>query len=325
VSDSLMFQRGEPMPSDPHLSHVYGLALPLLKRGMPVTPVQLENVTVPRCLNDFRVLLLSYDGQKPLSPDVHVPLAAWVKHGGALVVVDGDNDPYNRVREWWNSGGRNYATPREHLFEQLGLTGKNAVLEDQRVQVGKGSVLWLRENPAKLAAAPDGDGRLIENVQRAAAAAKPRWRETNHLLLRRGPHLIGAGLDESVAGEPQQLRGRFVNLFDPQLQVRTEITLAPATRFFLLDLDSVKGGAPRVLASACKILPAKQSDAGRFSLTVEGVDGTPAVILLHAPRPPRQVALAGQPLNDFNYSRTEKLLWIRFANESRPRDLHLAF
>jgi len=47
VSDSLMFERGEPTPSDPHLSHVYGLALPLLKRGMPVTPVQLENLTLP--------------------------------------------------------------------------------------------------------------------------------------------------------------------------------------------------------------------------------------------------------------------------------------
>jgi hypothetical protein len=39
VSDSLMFQRGEPAASDPHLSHFYGLALPLLKRGLPVTPL----------------------------------------------------------------------------------------------------------------------------------------------------------------------------------------------------------------------------------------------------------------------------------------------
>ena len=71
VSDSLMFERGDPTPSDPNLSHVYGLALPLLKRGMPVTPVQLENVTVPNYLDGFRILLLSYQGMKPLSPDVH--------------------------------------------------------------------------------------------------------------------------------------------------------------------------------------------------------------------------------------------------------------
>jgi hypothetical protein len=35
VSDSLMFERGDPAPSDAGLNHIYGLALPFLKRGMP--------------------------------------------------------------------------------------------------------------------------------------------------------------------------------------------------------------------------------------------------------------------------------------------------
>ena len=51
ASDSLMFQRGDPTPSDEHLTHIYGMALPLIKRGMPVTPVQLENVGLPGYLN----------------------------------------------------------------------------------------------------------------------------------------------------------------------------------------------------------------------------------------------------------------------------------
>lgn len=111
VSDSLMFQRGDPSPSDPHLSHFYGLALPLLKRGMPVTPVQLENLTVRDSLKAFDVLFLSYDGQKPLLPEVHAPLADWVRAGGVLVVWDDDADPYLAVRDWWNSEGRTYSTP----------------------------------------------------------------------------------------------------------------------------------------------------------------------------------------------------------------------
>ena len=41
---------------------------------MPVTPVQLENVVLPDYLEGFRVLLLTYHGMKPLSPDVHRPL-----------------------------------------------------------------------------------------------------------------------------------------------------------------------------------------------------------------------------------------------------------
>ena len=47
VGDSLMFERGDPTPSDSHLGQVYGLALPFVKRGIPITPVQLENVTSP--------------------------------------------------------------------------------------------------------------------------------------------------------------------------------------------------------------------------------------------------------------------------------------
>src|ERR1044071_424035 len=73
ISDSLMFQREQPTPSDPNMAQFYGLALPLLKRGLPVTPVQLENVTLPGFLNEQRVLLLTYQGQKPLSADVHAP------------------------------------------------------------------------------------------------------------------------------------------------------------------------------------------------------------------------------------------------------------
>ena len=233
-------------------------------------------------------------------------------------------DPYNRVREWWNSDGRGYATPREHLFEQLGLTGKNALAEGEFAKVGKGSVLWLREDPAKLAANTDGDARLVQAVKQAAARTRLKWRETNHLLLRRGPYLVAAGLDESVSGEPKELRGRFVNLFDPQLRVRDTVKLTPGSRFFLIDLKAKRGGEPRVLASACKVLPENRS-AMQLTLTVEGVGNTAAMVLLHAPKPPRAITLAGQPVKDFKYSAAEKLLWLRFPNETSPRELEVQF
>jgi hypothetical protein len=96
--------------------------------------VQLENVTLPDYLKGFRVLLLTYHGMKPLTPDVHRPLTAWVKRGGVLVVCDDDADPYNAVREWWNSDGRHYSTPREDLFASSALepaTPRGATLENR--------------------------------------------------------------------------------------------------------------------------------------------------------------------------------------------------
>jgi hypothetical protein len=238
-----------------------------------------------------------------------------------LVVCDDDTDPYNTAREWWNSDGQHYRTPREDLFAQLGLGETNHPVA---ADVGKGGVIWMHENPASLATNAEGDARLVATVKQAAVRAKLKWRETNYLLLRRGPYVLGAGLDESVGGEAKTLRGRFVNLFDPELRVQKTVSLVPGARLFLLDLDATRGGPPRVLASACKALPARQ-DARSLSITVEGVIHTPAVVLLRAPAAPRSVKLAGQTLENLSYDPDGKLLWLRFTNEAQARELVLEF
>ncbi len=342
VSDSLMFERGEPAASDPHLSNVYGLALPLVMRGIPLAPVQLENVSIPGFLDSVRILLLSYHGMKPLTADVHAALADWVKRGGVLIVCDDDSDPYNRVHEWWNSGDCHFATPREHLFQLLGLADRktDSFADGKFVEIEKGGIVWLHDNPAALAADAAGDARLVAAVRQAAEHLKMPWRETNYLALRRGPYLIAAGLDDPVGRGPslfsessekkgtvplapstaKTLRGRWVNLFDPELRVRETIDLTPGSQFFLRDLSAINEKQPQLLASACKAVP-PEPDATSFTMTVEGVADTPAIILIHSPTPPRSIALAGEPLSTFTYSSTDHLLWIRFTNNAKPRQL----
>ncbi len=329
VSDSLMFQRGDPVPGDEHLGNVYGLALPLLKRGLPVAPVQLENVTLPHCLDGLRVLFLTYHGMKPLAADVHTHLAAWVRRGGVLVVCDDDSDPYLRVTEWWNSDGRSHHTPREHLFEQLGAAADAGAApagaqEPVERRCGKGWLLWLRRNPVRLADDAAGDEAVAALARRAAARASVPWRETNHLVLRRGPYVVAAGLDESVPGEPKVLQGRFVNLFDPELRVLDGVAIRPGERWFLRDLAAAAGPEPQLLAAACKALATER--AGRsLAFAVEGVGHTGAVMLFAAPDPPRAVVLDGQPVTSFTHSAADRLLWIRFPNEARPRTLAIRF
>jgi len=325
ISDSLMFERGDPAISDADMSHIYGLALPLLKRGMPVAPVQLENVTVPGYLADVRVLLLTYQGMKPLTADVHAPLVDWVKGGGVLLVCDDDSDPYNKVREWWNSPRQTFSTPREHLFKQLGIEAGFASEASQREwSVGKGHVIWLRKNPADLAQSREGDGRVIDMVRHAARKAKLDWRESNYLLLRRGPYVIAAGLDESIAGASKTLNGHFVNLFDPELRVQTTVQVESAHRLFLLDLDAPESRESALLASACKALPTSRDDHS-LSYAVEGVGQTPAVVLLRTIREPRSITLDGQFVENFEFSHEECVLRIRFDNQARPRTLSVEF
>ena len=67
VSDTMMFQRFGADASDPELGSFYGLALPLLMRGIPVEAVQIETAD----LKPYKVLLLTYEGQKPPSDKMH--------------------------------------------------------------------------------------------------------------------------------------------------------------------------------------------------------------------------------------------------------------
>lgn len=326
ASDSLMFQRELPCPSDGDLTHFYGLALPLLKRGVPVQAVQLEYAPLPGFLGQQRVLLLSYLGQKPLSADVHVALAEWVRDGGVLVVVDDDKDPYNQVREWWNEQGRSSRIPRQHLFQTLAVNdGDFDHAPSRLVSVGKGAVLWARKSPVDCGSTWQGSLDLVQAARTAAERAGLAWKVTSHMALRRGPYIIGAGLDESpVEIAPKVLRGRFVNLFDPQLRVQRAVTLTEGVRVFLLDLDAVQTAAPRVLASASKILPSR-SENGTRTWTVEGVGDTQSIILISTPKAPKSVRLGGRPLESYSYDAAENLLHLRFANEPRPRELAVEF
>lgn len=328
VSDSLMFQREQPTPSDPNMAQFYGLALPLLKRGLPVTPVQLENTPLPGFLEEHKVLLLTYQGQKPLSAEVHLALARWVRAGGVLLVVDDDKDPYNRVREWWNDQGQSSRIPRQHLFEALGLRDAEfapATNAPATVPAGRGAVVWVRQSPVPFALSADADARLARLVRAAAERAGLAWREVNHLALRRGPYHIAAGLDESPATGTNVLSGRWVNLFDPELAVQRTVPLTPGVRVFLLDLDAVPSDRPRLLASACKALPVAREDNGAMAWTVEGVGGTPAIVLIASAKAPRAVRLDGQAMVTHDYDPAERLLRIRFPNEARPRVLAVEF
>ncbi len=323
ISDSLMFQREGPTPSNGDMGHFYGQALPLLKRGIPVTPVQLENVMLPGFLKDLKVLVLSYEGQKPQGPEVHPPLAEWVKQGGVLVMADNDGDPYNAVKEWWNEGGKNTAIPRQDLFRALGVKDADfPTTGSPQVAVGKGAVVWLRKSPVDYSMQREAEADYIAVMKAALEKSGGSWQETNHLLLRRGPYFVAAGLDESVELPAKLLKGRFVNLFDPALKVQREIELKAGTRSFLLDLDRVPG--ERLLASACKALP-REAGSGALEWTVEGIEGTPAIVLLATPRKPKAVTLEGQPVATTEYSEPDKLLHIQFPNTAGPRVLRVEF
>jgi hypothetical protein len=309
VSDSLMFQRGGPSASDNEMGHFYGLAMPFVKRGMPVQPIQLENVTLPGYLNGTKVILMTYEGMKPLSPDVHDAIAKWVRAGGTLAFVDDDRDPFKGVREWWNSDGQNYATPREHLFERLGV-GRNPTQE--LTPVGRGRLLVLRLSPSELSRDQAGAQWLADKVRENANNFE--WKESASLVLRRGPYVVASGLDETEAPR-HRLEGEYIDLFDPLLRVMNGVDLAPSSRHLLVDLAKYR---QPVIAAAGQVIQT-QATSRTWQGTIEGIGDTQAVLLLRTPKAPKSATLNGQPIEDQKYDADRRLLWLRFPNQARPQ------
>jgi hypothetical protein len=313
VSDTMMFQRGGPSASDPHLGSFIGLALPLVKRGIPVEPVQLENATRRGALSPYKILLLTYEGMKPMTREDSAAVADWVKRGGVLLFVDDDCDPYNHVQAWWNPSPDSGATPRQALFTQLGID-KNAPAG--AFKIGKGTLIYDIASPAALTYRQDGADHIRNLLRRACEAARLPYQETSHIALRRGPYIIAAGLDESAPGTPHELTGRFVNLFDAGLPLLQRVTLIPGSRYLLLDLDRVDAKASPILAAACKTLDARRASSGDFSFYAEGPDKTMASVRLRLDAAPRDVLLDDKPLpaEAQTWDAATRTLLLRFPN-----------
>ena len=314
VSDTLMFQRAGPHPSDAHMGNFYGLALPLLKRGIPIEPVQIENAANAGFLDRYRLLLLTYEGQKPPTSKFHEALATWVKQGGALVVVDDDKDPFNQVREWWNAAPMTFKTPRQHLFAELGLASDKAGLS----RVGKGTLLYLPLSPATLSYRKDGSSQVVTAVKEAAGTAGIEWKESSALVLRRGPYIIAAGLEEpAMTAKPLTLHGKFIPLFDPQLPVVTDFEVTAGKRAVLVDLGNMRGGHEGIVAAACRIRDENNSSRA-LKFKADGIEGSNAVVCIALSTRPRQVQLAGKP-TPVDY--TGGILRLHFINSATAIDV----
>lgn len=254
MANSLMFQ-GFPIHAgyeDPQLSNFYGQALPLLKRGVPVKTVHLENVGFEETLKDIEVLIMSYSNMKPSDPSGHQYLAEWVKKGGKLVFCGRDEDPFQRVMEWWNTGGNAFNAPSEHLFGTMGI---KAPFAEGEYTYGKGKVVILRNDPKEFIMNENGDGKFVQTVK-SLYESKPGKTLVmkNALALTRGPYEIVSVLDENPDATPYVMKGKFIDLFDPEIPILDVKQVNPGTQAFLYNLGSVKKPKqPQVLASASRV------------------------------------------------------------------------
>ena len=247
LSNSIMFHQPFEGFEDTYLVNFFGLAMPLVKRGIPVSITHMENLGYEETLRDQRVLLMTYANMKPLAPEAHQRIADWVKQGGNLIYCGRDNDPFQTVPEWWNTNGNHFSAPSQHLFALMGMDEQTV---EGLYRFGEGHIYVLRHNPQEFVQNEGADSLLLQTLGEAYGP----YEKKNYFLLRRDPYLIASVVDESpVSNEPLSLKGNFIDLFDPSLPILGEKVVQPGEQIFFYDLDKViDKTSPKVLAAASR-------------------------------------------------------------------------
>ena len=266
----------------------YALALPLVKAGVETRPVLLDNARrYPGYLDDYGVLVMSYEFLKPEYPDIDLALAEWVRRGGVLIYVGDGADPFHQVRSWWTG---KYPTAAEHLFEMLSLP---PAPEKGVYPFGSGYAAVWRTDPCRFCYSEENAAAFRAFFREAAAAKGFSPEEKNYLTARRGPYVIASVMDESVGDAPLTLRGSFVDLFDPALPAVSERTVRPGENALLYDLDAAPGPVA-VVGTSVRIL-SMQTDETCVSLTVRGAAGFTARVRVKLPFAPASAEIDGAP------------------------------
>ncbi|MBQ7319313.1 MAG: DUF4350 domain-containing protein [Clostridia bacterium] len=110
---------------------MYGLCAPLVRDGIPVKMKAMEQIYTAEDLSGVTLLLASFDTSVPLTEEVNVAIADWVKAGGTLLYVSGYN-------QYWDIDDYFFwaddITPLYNLLRHLGLENIKVKTTDNGVQ-----------------------------------------------------------------------------------------------------------------------------------------------------------------------------------------------
>lgn len=317
LANSLMFQRFPTHAGydDPQLANFYGLALPFLKRGVPVKTVHLENLAVKNALAETKILLMSYSNMKPLSAEAHQHLADWVKNGGILIYCGTDLDPFQSVQEWWNTNGKNYQRPSDHLFEKMGL--KDGMTKEGKYTYGKGTFYVLRSDPKEFVVKPDNSQKLLDVTKNLYEnnGKSEKLQFKNYFTLTRGNYDLIAVLDESVSNQPYHVKGNLIDLYDPTLPIVTSKNIQPNEQCLFVNLDHIKNKQqPQVLASASRIYN-ETSANHHYSFTAKSPINTTNISRILLPNKPKSVLVDKKEVfSEENWDTRTKTYLLGFEN-----------
>lgn len=292
----------------------YSLSLPLLKYGIPVRPVLLDNARrYAGYLDDYSVLILSYEFMKPDYPDINNSLAEWVKQGGTIIYIGNGEDPYNNIKSWWTG---KYKNPAEHLFDMLGIAPKE---EKEIFSCGKGIVAVWNINPCVFSYSIDNADRLREFVCEVLKEKNIVPEYKNYLSIERGDYIIAAVMDESISDKPLVLEGNFADMFSPDFAITNKKTLYANDKCMLFNLDKIKDEKLCVIGTSLRVFELAEKN-NIISAKLRGASPLKANIRLKIPFAPKE-ALIDDEKADFVYDEKSETILVTFESKPGEREL----
>lgn len=311
----------------------FGMAMPLLKYGLPVRPVLLDNIRrYPGYLDDYKTLILSYEYIKPESPDVNNALAAWVKGGGTLVYIGDGSDPYHKIDGWWNrskasaAGEAEYLNPSEHLFEMMELP-KNP--EDQVVKAGNGRVMVWNISPAKLCLTTELAEEYRFRIKELLALGGSDWKFTNQLTLRRGPYIITAVMDEGkgcLQKKTHIFKGLFADMLENDYAILQDKSLRMDENAILFDFAKIEQEDWRIIGCSARVFSLEEAeDSSGFIMKVKAADKIKAFLRIRLPKPVASIKAEDETGNPvlINYAWDEATRTELFSYDSINQTLSI--
>ncbi len=259
----------------------YGLTLPLMKHGMPIRPVLLDNARrFVGYLNDYQVLVCSYEFCKPDYPDENAALATWVQEGGTLIYVGDGTDPFHNINSFWTG---KYPTAAEHLFDLLGVKwpekGDKAIYK-----VGKGAIAVWKHAPSALTFSRNEADLWRAFFGEVIESRGFNWKHSNYIMEKRDPYVIAAVFDETVDNSSLKLDGLYCDMYSATFNVVKNPVLNPGDNHTYFDFSKIEGETVRVIGTSARINAADLA-GDTLTLQARAADTVHAAIRIRTPWP----------------------------------------
>ncbi len=235
----------------------YGLSLPLLKHGMPVRPVLLDNARrYLGYLDDYDVIVMSYEFCKPDYPEENAALANWVRSGGTLIYVGDGFDPFHKIDSFWTD---KYNSAAEQLFDLLNIKPLEAG-ESGIYKVDKGCIAIWNTSPSSFCWSKENAEAWRNFFTKAIESMGYKWNRSNCISERRGPYLVAAVFDENENTTPFEEKGLYSDMYDPEFKIINEVKLLPGQDGLFFDYSKIEDIALRVIGTSARIFSMEEND-----------------------------------------------------------------